>query len=508
MDIKFGCYGRILYLGVFLFLIKFQIACVPDVDCLDECLSPGKTKCIDGKLRTCEKGERACLNWTDPVDCESGICENESSCCIHQCPILNAGRCSDGQLTTCIANKNECRYWSNTIVCIGGECIDSTSCGHYQYRCSDQSCGADAWRRECDGDSCSQWIVIQECNLDQICWSDETGSGCTDCDSGCANNACIDYCQNNRCWTIPPTGQKSCYNDHQKLNACPGVEGNADCGKTAFCGQDAQIEDIEREFELISSGNGEDRILDSLTKLEWQRSYGIGTNWEQAKTNCDNLNYAGKTDWRLPNHLELASLIHYGVFNPSIDAMAFPNIFLDVGFWTSSAVTDGWAIWIWFIDGNLNSGQNHFIERTLCVRGQPIIELASEERFLILNDKQSVLDRATNLVWQKERSENVNWMEALAYCQNLIIGEYDHWRLPDTQELLSIVDHNYFDPATAFPDHFPNQFEYDGYPFWTSTTVAQKPSQAWSTRMYGGDVTPKAKQEKEKKFARCVRDIP
>jgi len=40
--------------------------------------------------------------------------------------------------------------------------------------------------------------------------------------------------------------------------------------------------------------------------------------WSDAITNCDNLVYAGYSDWRLPNVNELFSIFNYQYNNPSI----------------------------------------------------------------------------------------------------------------------------------------------------------------------------------------------
>lgn len=57
-----------------------------------------------------------------------------------------------------------------------------------------------------------------------------------------------------------------------------------------------------------------------------------------------------------------------------------------------------------------------------------------------------VVDNITGLVWQRGQSPTEKtWFEAWAYCQNLTfpaIGGMTDWRLPNVEELLSIVDHS------------------------------------------------------------------
>jgi len=61
-------------------------------------------------------------------------------------------------------------------------------------------------------------------------------------------------------------------------------------------------------------------VLDNLTGLIWARNanqFGA-TTWTNAVTSCNNLDYGGTNDWRLPNIRELLSLIAFQYFNPAI----------------------------------------------------------------------------------------------------------------------------------------------------------------------------------------------
>lgn len=65
-------------------------------------------------------------------------------------------------------------------------------------------------------------------------------------------------------------------------------------------------------------------VVDNLTGLEWVKephalsgNFGA-TNWNSAIDFCNNLVYAGHSDWRLPNIKELWSLIDCGRYNPSL----------------------------------------------------------------------------------------------------------------------------------------------------------------------------------------------
>lgn len=102
------------------------------------------------------------------------------------------------------------------------------------------------------------------------------------------------------------------------------------------------------------------------------------------------------------------------------------------------------------------------------------------------NGDGTVTDTATGLMWQKFEVVDdegevraMNWEEALDYCETLMLAGYDDWRLPNINELQSIVDYKKVisegDPAID-KDFFPNAL---AYLYWSSTTFAYTTSNAW-----------------------------
>lgn len=58
--------------------------------------------------------------------------------------------------------------------------------------------------------------------------------------------------------------------------------------------------------------NGDGTVSDLATGLMWTKDdSGQGMNWEQALSFSENLDFAGHTDWRLPNAKELQSIVDY-----------------------------------------------------------------------------------------------------------------------------------------------------------------------------------------------------
>ena len=88
---------------------------------------------------------------------------------------------------------------------------------------------------------------------------------------------------------------------------------------------------------------------DSLVKEPRQKTYVTDKSWQQALKYCEESDYAGFTDWRLPNKNELASLVNYEKYGP---ASGFPNM-PGNPFWSSSTYDDltSSAWYVHFVDG-------------------------------------------------------------------------------------------------------------------------------------------------------------
>ena len=89
------------------------------------------------------------------------------------------------------------------------------------------------------------------------------------------------------------------------------------------CVRGTPLPDGQFETEKI----GEDEIVkDSVTGLMWQKTYKDGVKkFADALSTCENLEYAGFSDWRLPNKNELASIANYGKYKPASDFPEMPN---------------------------------------------------------------------------------------------------------------------------------------------------------------------------------------
>ena len=113
--------------------------------------------------------------------------------------------------------------------------------------------------------------------------------------------------------------------------------------------------------------------------------------------------------------------------------------------------------------------------------------LPPSTRFIVLSNMNSeaVLDRETGLVWQKSTSTipgsstTTNWISALNFCMTASTGNRLGWRLPTVQELASLIDPTTLNLPTGHPFNLLLTF------YWTATTYAPIPGQAWTVRPGG-----------------------
>ena len=115
-----------------------------------------------------------------------------------------------------------------------------------------------------------------------------------------------------------------------------------------------------------------------------------------------------------------------------------------------------------------------------------------------------VTDNITGLQWQDDYSDNggdikyAKWTDAIAYCEDLTLGDHSDWRLPNKKELLSIVDYRRHNPSidTVFT-HTTSDF------YWSSTAHASSTDSAWFVSFYNGYTYNVNKSRGN--YVRCVR---
>jgi hypothetical protein len=118
------------------------------------------------------------------------------------------------------------------------------------------------------------------------------------------------------------------------------------------------------------------------------------------------------------------------------------------------------------------------------------------------NGDGTVTDHAAGLIWQQGESEMKDWETACSYCENLSLAGQSDWRLPNIEELKTIVDYDKYDPAinTAYFIDFPKvKHSY----YWSSTVHSDLTYYAGAILFFSGGVFYGYKGGDH--FARCVR---
>ena len=103
--------------------------------------------------------------------------------------------------------------------------------------------------------------------------------------------------------------------------------------------------------------NGDGTISDLSSGLMWmQNDAGEGLDWEGALAYAENLEYAGYSDWKLPNVKELQSIVDYTGVYPAISPSFFSVTDDDAYYWTSTSAYFSKAseeqqkyYWAWYV---------------------------------------------------------------------------------------------------------------------------------------------------------------
>jgi len=116
------------------------------------------------------------------------------------------------------------------------------------------------------------------------------------------------------------------------------------------------------------------------------------------------------------------------------------------------------------------------------------------------NGDQTVTDKKTGLVWDQRETTAKTWEAALSYCETLTHGTKTDWRLPNRNELLTLVDYTKLAAPTINTTFFPGAVSLY---YWTSTSYALGTSSAWGVIFSNGNVGSFIKPSSF--YVRCVR---
>lgn len=256
--------------------------------------------------------------------------------------------------------------------------------------------------------------------------------------------------------------------------------------------------------ELIDNLDG--TITDKITGLMWQKVDGGEMTHSSALQYADSLTLGSFTDWRLPIAFEIYSIQNLQVNNPALNTTYFTKSNAEY-WWTSDLqVNDNSRVWVSNAGGGIG---NHLKSETISAGGtkryharavRNIKEnISLQKRFEVIDD-DVVVDSLTGLMWQRKISNNpMTWENALAFSEQLSLGNYNDWRLPNIKELHSIHMVKEFMPCLdriAFPLA-------DIRKLWSSTTQNNQATRAWYFDTNFGITTQEAKSTAL--YVLCVR---
>ncbi len=310
------------------------------------------------------------------------------------------------------------------------------------------------------------------------------------------------------------TGQMTCFDETGRDIDCRGS------------GQDGAFRTgapwPEPRFEA-----GDGIALDRLTGLIWALDANLADSllfWQEALDFVARMNRERKlgfSDWRLPNRRELRSLVSHQSRKPALPAEHPFRGVVESWYWssTSAAISPAHAWYVHMAGARMFYGRKDESYLVWPVRGAGYgllpatgqtrcFDVAGREipsgsgqdgalrigrawpapRFVGAGDE--VLDWLTGLRWKRRANLTeapVSWAKALDVVAEMNNGarrQAPRWRLPNINELESLVDAEAHSPA--LPSAHPFEDVQQGY--WSSTTSAFETDWAWALYLDKGAI--------------------
>lgn len=322
-----------------------------------------------------------------------------------------------------------------------------------EFSCSDGiGCGRAVYTRVrpliCDGSSVScdqlgefsEWTIAESCDLSAACVE---GQSRCEAQSAMCDASHPYFCESHTDFTLCDDSE-----DTERIDICidhrcvsPGCL-NRSCNTG---GPHFPWPNRSRYF-TVSDQDDEGNFIatDSITGLSWTKRRFGRTPYSVSESRCENLDFGGHQDWRLPDRYELQSLIDYTRYDSALDPTVFQN-YPGYFVWSSSAYDDLKVYAVALNDGSVDifSRDSGLTELVMCVRGAPAsFSQSMQERWEAVEVNGEVLIRSllSGHVWQSSFAEPMNWDEAVAHCEELSYGGRDDWRLPKILESSFFTD--------------------------------------------------------------------
>ena len=279
-----------------------------------------------------------------------------------------------------------------------------------------------------------------------------------------------------------------------------------------------------------STVNGDIIVTDTETGLIWQ-NYVTNKKWKEALSYCENLTYAGYSDWRLPNKNELASLVNYEKYKPASDFPDMPSEF----FWSSSVPSDNsddaWQVdfnngYVDFDGGSVSDSSKSLSLTVRCVRNSSHSDSKKTATKSTNSKNKKEAAKTEKLQWSKKAPKTMEWDDAINYCKNLNEGGHKDWRLPNINELRTLIQNcpatqtggecKVTDSCLSYSDCRNSACDGCGSDssgrysklgdtdwFWSSSVRSDDSDNAWHVLFFNGGVSHSYKRHN--RYVRCVR---
>jgi YVTN family beta-propeller protein len=347
---------------------------------------------------------------------------------------------------------------------------------------------------------------------------------------------------------LPRTGQTKCWNTAGEEVNCQSAQG---------LGQDGALQAGVAWPSPRFTDHLDGTVTDNLTGLMWLKDANcLGTiypgidvdgdqdgavTWQHALEFVAGINAgtysdcrAGRTDWRLPNRVELASLFDRSRWNPALpEGAPFVHVRSDgptTAYWSSSTVftADAWYAWVVYSWDGLISSNNKTGDAAGVVpfvwpvrgnsdglarlprTGQTTTYAAGDDGALQKgaawptprfadHGNGTVTDNLTGLIWLKEGTcvegaGTSNCANALTFANSLQNGQCGltdgssagQWRLPNVNEIQSLAHTGMWEIGNWLNTQGFTGVERGWY--WTSTTFPGETTKVWDMNFIDGHI--------------------
>lgn len=276
-------------------------------------------------------------------------------------------------------------------------------------------------------------------------------------------------------YSIPGTNQSLCYGATASME-CPAAG-------AAFYGQDATYDRAPLTFTTFSGITS-----DSLSRY-WSAP-GTARTYSDAAAYCASITDMSAT-WRLPTLTELSQIVDASLSNPAVDTSKFTNM-QSAAYWAADAsgATDAWVVD--FTRGATSTLAKTSTANTICVTAY-----MEYDGYLAAYPDGTVANTKTKTMWQKADGGPADWQSALNACEQSNAGGYTDWRLPTKNEIQSMVE-------ASSSSLWPSAFTSHAGNYWSSTTVSDTPTNAWTT---ASDKHTASVHKTLTAYYRCVRSM-